>query len=344
MVRYNSGIQRSKGFLEMGAALYEGSLSRKVTRSGTDVPQVNCRLGARLSLRIDPKPDRQPNEDDSMGVTFSVSSGLRKAVLRVVAGEISVLWVNPTVVLTLAYLGLPPFDAPQPVRTIAVFPSHDVIGFAVHESTGITAFEQILQRKYPLRLSTRIPITPPFDEDPTMFSVTSMMGAAGFSLDHISSWGGEIHSASRPSDSLRGTAIKAGRIDAIFDEGILSWGQLAIEHGFRILPIEGALRQKVEAAGYAMTTIGPDRLPGLREAVAVADFSGWPMIVHADMDEDLAYALCEAIESRQAVMPTDNYRPLNMADLCAGGIEAPRHAPLHPGAERFYRQRGYLKS
>ena len=282
-----------------------------------------------------------------MGVTFSVSSGLRKAVLRVVAGEISVLWVNP-------HGGADPrLSRAAAVRHAAATGAHDrrvsfaqdVIGFAVHESTGITAFEQILERKYPLRLSTRIPITPPFNhEDPTMFSVTSMMGAAGFSLDHISSWGGEIHSASRPSDSLRGTAIKAGRIDAIFDEGILSWGQLAIEHGFRILPIEGALRQKVEAAGYAMTTIGPDRLPGLREAVAVADFSGWPMIVHADMDEDLAYALCEAIESRQAVMPTDNYKPLNMADLCAGGIEAPRHAPLHPGAERFYRQRGYLKS
>lgn len=76
-------------------------------------------------------------------------------------------------------------------------------------------------------------------------------------------------------------------------------------------------------------------------AVETIDVSGWPMIVHAEMDEDLAYALCEAIESRLAVMPTDNYKPLNMADLCSGGAETPLHAPLYPGAER-YRERGYL--
>ena len=67
------------------------------------------------------------------------------------------------------------------------------------------------------------------------------------------------------------------------------------------------------------------------------------MIVHAAMPNEVAYALCEAIEQRQGVFPTDNYKPLNMAQLCANDEEAPFDAPLHPGAVRFYRERGFLK-
>jgi TRAP-type uncharacterized transport system substrate-binding protein len=43
------------------------------------------------------------------------------------------------------------------------------------------------------------------------------------------------------------------------------------------------------------------------------------------------------------MMPTDNYKPLDIAQLCANDEESPYDVPLHPGAIRFYRERGYLK-
>jgi TRAP-type uncharacterized transport system substrate-binding protein len=67
------------------------------------------------------------------------------------------------------------------------------------------------------------------------------------------------------------------------------------------------------------------------------------MVVHAEMEDAVAYALCEAIEARKHVIPTDNYRPLDMTQICSGDEETPIVAPLHPGAERFYRERGYLR-
>ena len=67
------------------------------------------------------------------------------------------------------------------------------------------------------------------------------------------------------------------------------------------------------------------------------------MVVHADMAEEVAYALCEAIEMRKDAIPTDNFKPLNMFQLCADDDEAPRDVPLHPGAERFYHEKAYLK-
>jgi TRAP-type uncharacterized transport system substrate-binding protein len=32
-----------------------------------------------------------------------------------------------------------------------------------------------------------------------------------------------------------------------------------------------------------------------------------------------------------------------MKQLCANDAEAPNNVPPHPGARRFYRERGYLK-
>jgi hypothetical protein len=42
-------------------------------------------------------------------------------------------------------------------------------------------------------------------------------------------------------------------------------------------------------------------------------------------------------------MPTDNFKPLDMAQLCANDPEAPFDVPLHRGAKRFYLEKGYLK-
>jgi TRAP-type uncharacterized transport system substrate-binding protein len=218
-----------------------------------------------------------------------------------------------------------------------------VVAFAVHESTGITSLEQIRERRIPLRLSTRRAIHPPYDELATMFTVTRAMAAAGFSLDDIRAWGGSIQTVPRPSDSDRSDAIRTGAVNAVFDEGILSWGQFALEHGFRMLPVEGALMEHLKADGYRPGIMTQSRFPGLSQPLQTIDFSGWPMVVHADMSDDVAYSLCEAIESRKDFIPTDNYKPLDLVQLCSGGEETPLDVPLHPGAERFYRERGYLR-
>lgn len=339
--RYNSGIQRSKGLLELAAALYDTSLSRRSTRSGTNIPQIDSRLGTNLQLCIDARKDSAA--DRGLGLSFGVG-GSRENLVQVAEKRLSLLWINPNAPLALAYKGRPPFSAPLPLRTVAVFPSWDAVVIAVHESTGITSLEQIRERRPPLRVSTGNPTAAPFDEDPTMFTVNAVMAAAGLSFDDIRAWGGAIHSVSRPSHPQRAEMIKAGAVDAVFDEGVLSWGQFAVERGFRILPVEGAVRARLAADGYDMVTLGPARIPALRNPVTSVDFSGWPMIVHAEMEDDVAYALCEAIEARRLAIPTDNFRPLDLVQLCTVGEETPRGAPLHPGAERFYRERGYLKA
>ena len=142
---------------------------------------------------------------------------------------------------------------------------------------------------------------------------------------------------------MRRASIESGAVNAIFDEGIKSWGQTALDNGFRYLPVEGAVLKPLAAMGYRSVMMSKLGFRGMSEDVTTLDFSGWPMIVRADMPNDVAYALCEAIEKRKDSIPTDNYKPLDVAQLCINDDEAPYHVPLHPGAKRFYREHGYLK-
>ena len=335
--RYNAGIQRAKGLLELAAALYDSSLSAESWKAAEGVLQTDALLGNALRLSLTAKAN------DRKGVSLSFATGGFREIKAVAEGRCSLAWVNPSVLLTMAYRGKGPFHKRLPLRTVAVFPSYDVMGFAVHESTGITSFAQIKKERFPLKLSTRLVTPSALRENSTMFTVAAVMRAAGFTFADLRKWGGKIHLAPRPSDPARRASIENGTVNAIFDEGIKSWARTALENGFRFLPVEGTVLKTLVAMGYRPTLMTQSRFHGLLGDVSTIDFSGWPMIVRADMRDPVAYALCEAIEKRKEVIPTDNYKALEIAQLCANDEEAPYDVPLHPGAERFYRERGYLK-
>ncbi len=335
--RYNAGIQRARGLLELASGLFDSSLASESWKAAEGVLQTDSPIGNALKLSLTPKPN------DPKGIALSFTTGGFGAIRAVAEGEFSLAWVNPSVQLTMAYRGKGPFPKRLPVRTLAVFPSYDVMGFAVRESTGITSFSQIKKERFPLEVSIRRADKAARKEDSTMFTVAEVLRAAGFTLEDIRRWGGEIHLATRPSDPARRADIESGRVNAIFDEGIKSWSRTALENGFRFLPVEGPILKHMAALGYRATRMPKTRFPGMAADVQTLDFSGWPMIVRADMWDDVAYALCETIEKRKDLMPTDNYKPLDIAQLCANNEESPYDVPLHPGAARFYRERGYLK-
>jgi TRAP transporter TAXI family solute receptor len=336
--RYSAEIQRVKGLLEIAAAVYDSSLSFQTTRAAEQVLQTDSRVG--YSLKLSLTTTRAQHEK---GVSLSFAADGFRELRAVAEGKISLAWINPSVAATLAFKGKGPFSKPLPIRTLAVFPSYDVVGFAVRAATGVTSLPEIKQKKVPLRLSTGQTTKRALSHSPTMFTVTAVMKAAGFTLADIKRWGGKIQSVSRPSHPDRRAAIDNGTIDAVFDEGIKSWGQTALDQGFYYLPVEGQILERLTAMGYRRSVVPKSRFQGMNEDVNTVDFSGWPMVVRADMPEEVAYALCESIAARKDLIPTDNYKPLDVAQLCADDEEAPRGVPFHPGAERFYRERGYLK-
>jgi TRAP-type uncharacterized transport system substrate-binding protein len=335
--RYNAGIQRAKGLLELASGLYDSSLATESWKAAEGVLQTDTPIGNALKLSLSPKR----NERKGIGISFT--TGGVAAIRSVAEGKFSLAWVNPSVMLTMAYRGKGPFPNRLPLRTIAVFPSYDVMGFAVRQSIGVTSLAEIKKKRLPLKLSIRRMDQASRKDDSTMFTVAEVLRAAGFTLDDVRRWGGEIHLASRPSDPVRRASIESGEVDAVFDEGIKSWAGTALENGFRFLPVEGSILKHMATLGYRPARMTKTQFPGIPAEVQTLDFSGWPMIVRDDMRDDVAYALCETIEKRKHAIPTDNYKPLEIAQLCSNDQEAPYDVPLHPGAARFYRDKGYLK-
>src|SRR5215475_14246484 len=249
ITRYNAGIQRARGLLELASGLYDSSLSSRSWKAAEGVLQTDSPLGNALKLSLTPK------RDNRKGIALSFTTGGFTAIRAVAEGEFSLAWVNPSVQLTMAYRGKGTFPKRLPLRTIAVFPSYDVMGFAVRKSTGITSIAQIKKERFPLKISIRRVDKAARKEDSTMFTVAEVLRAAGFTLEDICRWGGEIHLASRPSHPARRAEIESGRVNAVFDEGIKSWARTALENGFRFLPVEGVVLKRLVAMGYRPTVM-----------------------------------------------------------------------------------------
>ena len=66
------------------------------------------------------------------------------------------------------------------------------------------------------------------------------------------------------------------------------------------------------------------------------------MHCHTALSDEVAYSVCTAIESRRELIPVDQDTPLAIAQLCVDSELCPLVAPLHPGAERYYREMKHL--
>lgn len=269
------------------------------------------------------------------------ASSTKVGIEAVAARETALAIMNPSAALTLAYRGNGSFAAPQPVRVLTVIPSHDQYVFAVKGETGLTQFEQIAERRYPLRIGVR------GQRDHYLHEMLDhVAAAAGFTLDDVKAWGGDVRgiefSPPRPGGT-RLTAVADGELDAIFDEGASGWVGAALEVGMTMLPLAERTVRKLEAMGYRRSALEQRLYPKLARDVTTLDFSGWPVFVHADLPEQLVAQMCAALDERKALIPWEGDGPLPIERMCRDGIDTPLDVPLHPGAERFWTERGYLR-
>jgi TRAP-type uncharacterized transport system substrate-binding protein len=94
--------------------------------------------------------------------------------------------------------------------------------------------------------------------------------------------------------------------------------------------------------GYTHTVLPKRRYRQLKEDALTIDFSGWALATHKWLPNKVAYAAIETIEEKKKLIPVDDDRLLNMRDLCNGSDKCPLRVPLHPGAVKYYKEKGYL--
>jgi TRAP-type uncharacterized transport system substrate-binding protein len=313
----NPVVTRSRVVLEMAAALV----------AAPDQPLRQAKVLLRQRVGLDDWP------------VSLFGSATIEGVSAVTAGEATLAMINPSAALTLAYRGEPPFDAPQPVRTLAVIPSHDQCVFVVHPRTGLRSVEDIARKRYPLRVRTR------GTRDHSLgFMIGDIMKAAGFTPDDLRSWGGEIlFDGDFPqADGPEMQGLLRGDVDGMFEEGLDEWLTTALDGGMIALPLGDAAIAKLEKLGYRAAVVRHALYPKLPADVNSIDFSGWPIFVHAETPDALVRQLCAALDERKHLIPWQGEGPLPVEQMCLDRPATPIGVPLHPAATAYWRERGYL--
>lgn len=284
---------------------------------------------ARVSLR--------PQGAEGWAVNMIASDG-PAAIEQVARGEMQLAISNPAMYPVLAVLGKGPFRTPIPLRAITVIPSPDQLAFAVTETTGLKSLHEVRERRYPLRMSMR------GQKDHALHPVVDeVLAAAGFSLDDIRSWGGQVrYDDGLPMGDNRMGAMVRGEVDMIVDEAVRGWANAALEAGMRILPLDESMLAKLEAIGLRRAAMPASRYPRLGTDLPTLDFSGFAVYTHAAAPDAVVASICAALEARKDRIGWQEPGPLPLERMCRDTPDGPLVIPLHPAAERFWREQGYL--
>lgn len=201
---------------------------------------------------------------------------------------------------------------------------------------GVSSIEEVFEQKLPIRIGCS-----------TMGSMDAegvhlLMAYYGVTAEDIQSWGGSI---TYQSGSENQAALQDGKIDFYVDHTssssstmaeiattcdvtFLQWGDTLIDW---FVTEKGFARVTVPVSSFR----GQDTelvLPGSPDAIFVAD----------DLDEEIVYQLTKTLsENRDALVATvSSLSPWDPATAweaeLRGGVD------LHPGAERYYREAGYM--
>ena len=220
-----------------------------------------------------------------------------------------------------------------------MIPSLDVFVFAVRPEFGLRTVEDIAVRKSPLRVRMRGQA-----DHPVHAFLDDLVAAAGFSVADINGRGAAICVREGPLPRPTTDTFKSlinGDIDAIFDEAIKSWAGAALAQGMTLLTLTEPTVEKLEAIGYRRAVVPKDAFPELERELLTLDFSGWPVIVHADAPDELVTQICAALVARKHLIPWQGDGPLPIERMCREAPDTPQMLPYHPAAERYWRAQGY---
>ena len=282
---------------------------------------------------------RQSRLDLAMGWRDSELGGTGPAIL-VGRKRYDFGFGNPVGLSRMAYLGVGFYKEKIPLRAIGVFPTWDRLIFAVRKDSGIQSLEDVKKQKYPLRISTRRK----GKLQTTLYAIAEVLKSYDIRLSDIERWGGKIIEAPSPSSPERTDAIRLEKADAVLDEGVKSWGATALNANMRFLPLDEAVLRRMEKLGFPRASLTRKHYPQMERDIRTVDFSGWTFFCHADLPSTVAYNMAKAVDLCYKQIPVDHFdkRPMTMREFCRGGEAGQLNIPLHPGAKKYFRERGYL--
>jgi TRAP-type uncharacterized transport system substrate-binding protein len=299
------------------------------------------KIGALVALGLDGYYSKLPKGSTVAAVTSDPGPSCTDAPRLVAEGMYHMAISTPAWYPQMAGEGRGLFSEPLPLKALAAFPHNDRLVMAVREETGIMSLQEIIDRRTPLKVSTTLPES----RHPAGLVADLVLQAYGGSLADIEKWGGEILKDRPRNQNNPSTPPVDPKFDAIFDEAIMTrrWKRIFETYRMRVLPIDDSVLDQFVGRGFRRGVLEAGRWGVLTEDVPTLDFSGWVLFCHADLPDEVAYLTIRGLDEQHHAIEAlfDEYSgltgPIDMSQACQNtGL------PLHPGAEAYYREHGYL--
>ena len=268
----------------------------------------------------------------------------------VCGGELDLGWVFPAVRAKWAHEGKRSW-AGKPLtnlRSVARFPRIDRQLFALAPWCPVKDLLQIGREKRAVRLGLRA--------DEFFEHENAILRQYGYSLADIEAWGGRWWHVGVGLTALD-EEIKNRDVDLVIGhastEGV--WQTLAA-NGFRFIGLDEQVMAGLEQEDYARNIIPLGFLPCIQEPLLTIDLSDNLLITRAEVDDNIIYTIAKSIDrSRKrieeaSVSVSYTYNQLltlpfityssTLTQAITNQWET--KIPLHPGAQRYYREAGHL--
>jgi len=278
--------------------------------------------------------------DRDMWLDYHVTgTAFRDGLLLVADRKAEITLVNTHHLTAMALKGNGFMKRPIPLRAIAGLPFFDWCLFAVDAKHGIRSFADLKEKKVPLKIATGFLN----DDNLVTFLLMEVLKRHGIDPEEFKRWGGQFVGSG--TATLARKAYLAGEVDAIFQEAgfMPGWHADVKKRPTTFLSIEPAVaRQMQEEFGWNSHTVPPNHYPGQKEEFVALDFSDWVLCVREDIEEELAYRIAQiTVEKAREIDPqiaTFGGTPNEFDPAMA----LKTSIPLHPGAQRYYREKGLL--
>lgn len=253
-------------------------------------------------------------------------------IRRVAKGEADVA-VTLAVGATQAVKGIGAYrgeDLPIRGLALACHPGHHFYN-VLRADLGIRSFAEIAKQKPKLELCV--------GSDGYIAGQVTAAYLKHYGIDlyrDIEAWGGHLHTSFPEATRL----FIEGRANGLMRENTAKGpvGIAAQVCDMVCLPLDRDVADDLTREfGTPAVTIPPGTLRGQKEPVLTVTDPGYPIIVNKDVPNDVVYRLAKALNESSAQHWASD-------DIFYSIRHAPdTFAPLHPGAERYYREMGVMK-
>jgi TRAP transporter TAXI family solute receptor len=236
-----------------------------------------------------------------------------------------------------AFQGRPPYDSKlDMLRGLVGGLDTYYLAVVVRSDAGISSLADLKEKKGKVSLGTLAV------GSAGEYGARNLLEVLGMSYDDIKKAGGNISHTNYPTMI---TAMKDGRMNtviAVITPGHPSITEMALESSLRFLPMPPDVVTKMQDGfGYRPQTMARGMFRGMDQDVPTVGFPT-VFIARADVPDDLAYLVTKTIcENKPALVAAhkglSHFEPGEAWKPDVVGL------PLHPGAVKFYREKGWMK-